>query len=91
MKWNDYQCKAVSIDGLVQQIAVSYLRHGYYWYVTGAVREGLDPSHVDETIISKYDIRKSWRHRADQKARGLANLSVANVPQSASLALAGLV
>jgi hypothetical protein len=73
-KWNDYQCKAVSIDGLVQQIAVSYLRHGYYWYVTGAVREGLDPEHVDETIISKYDIRKCWRHRAHQKARGLANL-----------------
>jgi hypothetical protein len=73
-KWNDYQCQAVSIEGLVQQIAVSYLRHGYYWYVSGAVREGLDPTHVDETIISKYNIRKCWRHRADQKARGLANL-----------------
>src|SRR5690606_6094690 len=30
-----YRCVASSPEGLVQQVAVCYLRHGYWWYVTG--------------------------------------------------------
>jgi hypothetical protein len=70
----DYPCVAISIHGLVQQITVSYLRHGYYWYVSGTLPEGVEPEHVDETILAKYDIRKCWRYRARQKANGFANL-----------------
>ena len=37
-----YRCIASSPEGLVQQVAVSYLRHGYWWYVTGRIPEGKD-------------------------------------------------
>ena len=35
-----YKCETTSIEGFVQQIACSYLRHGYWWYVTGVVPTG---------------------------------------------------
>ena len=69
-----YQCEATTVDGLVQQVAVSYLRHGYWWYVTGMIPERKEPLEVDENILTKYDIRKDWRFTAHRKARGLANL-----------------
>jgi len=69
-----YHCEAASIDGLVQQVAVSYLRHGYWWYTTGTIPERKDPLEVDHNILTKYDIRKDWRFVADRKKRGIANL-----------------
>ena len=62
------------MEGLIQQVALSYLRHGYWWYVTGIVPERKDVREVDHNILTKYDIRKDWRHIAHQKSRGLANL-----------------
>ncbi|MEM7316694.1 MAG: hypothetical protein AAF497_26470, partial [Planctomycetota bacterium] len=53
---------------------MSYLRHGYWWYVTGIVPARKDVLEVDHNIITKYDIRKDWRFIAHNKARGLANL-----------------
>ena len=72
--WEKYPCVTTSIHALVQQVAVSQLRHGYVWYVTGTVPEGSQPEHVDETIITKYQLSKDWRYRADLKTRGLANV-----------------
>ena len=70
----DYRCEAASVDGLVQQVAVSYLRHGYFYYVADVLKPHVDPYRIDELILSKYNIRKCWRYRAEQKARGWANL-----------------
>lgn len=69
-----YLCEATSMEGLIQQVALSYLRHGYWWYVTGIVPERKEPAEIDHNIISKYDIRKDWRFIAHNKSRGLANL-----------------
>jgi hypothetical protein len=69
-----YLCEATSIEGLVQQVALSYLRHGYWWYVTGVVPERKDLAEIDHNILSKYDIRKDWRFIAHNKQRGVANL-----------------
>ena len=60
---NEYRCSAVSIEGLVQQVAVSYLRHGYWWYVTGTVPEGKDPKSLDRKLIDKYGIHLTERER----------------------------
>lgn len=71
---NEYRCSAVSIEGLVQQVAVSYLRHGYWWYVTGTVPEGKDPTSLDRKLIDKYGIQLTERERAFRKRSGMANM-----------------
>ena len=48
-----YRCIASSPEGLVQQVAVSYLRHGYWWYVTGRIPNGKDPESVDRKLIGE--------------------------------------
>ena len=70
----DYKHEAGAIDGLVQQIAVSYLRHGYFYYVSGYVKPGVPLERHDRYILEGYNIRKCWRYRAEQKATGQANL-----------------
>ena len=55
-------------------MAVSYLRHGYWWYVTGRIPNGKDPEVVDHKLIAKYDIDLTDRQRAHRKQRGLANM-----------------
>lgn len=69
-----YRCVATSPEGLVQQVAVSYLRHGYWYYVTGRIPTGKDPEAVDRKILDKYQIAISERERCRRKRRGLANL-----------------
>ena len=69
-----YRCVASSPEGLVQQVAVSYLRHGYWWYVTGRVPDGKDEESVDRKLIAKYGIDLCERERAYRKRRGLANM-----------------
>ena len=49
-----YRCEATSVEGFVQQIACSYLRHGYWWYVTGVIPKGKDAGAVDEKLMAKY-------------------------------------
>ena len=70
----NYLCEATTIEGLIQQVALSYLRHGYWWYVTGTVPERKHPAIADYNILSKYNIRKDWRFIAENKQRGLANV-----------------
>jgi len=69
-----YRCVASSPEGLVQQVAVCYLRHGYWWYVSGRIPKGKDPEAVDRKLIEKYEIALTERQRAYRKKRGLANM-----------------
>lgn len=69
-----YRCVAESIEGLVQQVAVSYLARGYFFYVTGNVPAGKDPAAVDAKLISKYRIDVGQKERCRRKRAGTANL-----------------
>lgn len=68
-----YRCEAASVDAVVQLIAANYLRHGYYWYVTGVIPERKNPREVDRKLIEKYGIDVSSWERSHRKKRGLAN------------------
>lgn len=63
-----------SVVGFVQQIACAYLRHGYWWYVTGMIPEHKDGRIVDRKLIAKYEIDASEWRRARNKQRGRANM-----------------
>lgn len=69
-----YRCVATSIIGFVQQIACSYLRHGYWFYVTGVIPHDKDPEEVDRKLIRKYQIGISESTRARRKKLDKANL-----------------
>ena len=69
-----YRCVATTPEGLVQQVAVCYLRHGYWFYVTGTIKPGKDPEAIDRKLLDKYQIGISERERAYRKRRGLANM-----------------
>ena len=53
---------------------MSYLRHGYWWYVSGRLPQGKDPESLDRKLVAKYGIDLSERQRATRKAKGLANM-----------------
>jgi hypothetical protein len=69
-----YRCEATSPEGFVQQLAVSYLGNGYWFYVTGQIPEGKSPESVDRKLIERYGIDLSKWARARRKQAGLANL-----------------
>jgi hypothetical protein len=69
-----YRSEATSVEGFVQQIACCYLRHGYWWYVSGRIPQGKDPRQVDQKLVQKYEIDVSESTRARRKQKGLANL-----------------
>jgi len=68
-----YRCEAQSPEAVVQLIAASYLRHGFYWYVTGSIPAGKDPAAIDRKLIAKYGIDVSEWERRHRKQRGVAN------------------
>jgi len=68
-----YLCEAQSPAAVVQLIAASYLRHGFYWYVTGSIPDGKDPAVIDRKLIAKYGIDVSEWERRHRKKRGVAN------------------
>lgn len=70
----DYPYLTFSVGGFLQQVAVCYLRDGYWFYVQGQVRPGKDSFEVDRQILSRYrpDGSKDVRYRRRQ--RGEANL-----------------
>lgn len=65
---------ATSVEGFVQQLAVAYVTHGYWFYVTGEIPEGKDPSAVDRKLIARYGIAISKWARVRRKRQGLANM-----------------
>jgi hypothetical protein len=69
-----YRCAATTVAGFVQQLAVAYVGHGYWFYVTGEIPERKDPSAVDEKLIEKYGLGIGKATRARRKAAGLANI-----------------
>lgn len=69
-----YRCEATSIEGFVQQVAVSYIANGYFFYVAGSVPKGKDPEAVDQKILHRYEIGISKWAKARRKALGQANL-----------------
>lgn len=70
----DYRFVATTIEGFVQQLAVGYVGHGYWFYVTGVVPPGKDALAIDRKLILKYRIDISRSARVRRKRRGLANL-----------------
>lgn len=69
-----YRYEATSVSGFVQQLALSYIGHGYWFYVTGAIPERKDPRQVASKLLEHYDIGISKWARARRKHAGLANV-----------------
>ena len=69
-----YNYVATSVAGFVQQLAVSYIRHGYWFYVAGHVPPGRLPEDIDAKLIAQYDVAKSRWQRARRKAAGNGNV-----------------
>jgi hypothetical protein len=69
-----YRAEVTSVEGFVQQIACCYLRHGYWFYVTGTIPDHKNPRAVDEKLIEKYGIAVSESTRARRKRARQANL-----------------
>ncbi|MBX9678911.1 MAG: hypothetical protein K2X38_09100 [Gemmataceae bacterium] len=69
-----YRCVATTVEGFVQQVAVSYVANGYFFYVAGSVPANKDPAAVDAKIIDRYGIAISKWAKARRKALGQANL-----------------
>lgn len=71
-----YRVETASVEGFVQQIACCYLRHGYWFYVTGVVPPRKDPVAVDAKLLAKYGIAVSEATRIRRKRAGRANLQL---------------
>ncbi len=69
-----YRCVTTSVEGFVQQLAVAYITHGYWFYVAGEIPEGKDPAAVDAKLIERYGIAISKWARCRRKKQGLANM-----------------
>lgn len=69
-----YRFEATSVEGFVQQLAVGYVAHGYWFYVTGLVPAGKDPRAVDEKLLARYGVAVSRTERARRKRAGFANV-----------------
>ena len=67
-------CEAESVVGFVQQLAVAYVQHGHWFYMTGWVPEGKDPRAVDAKLAELYGLNISKWTRARHKALGRASL-----------------
>lgn len=69
-----YRCVATSVAGFVQQLAVSYISNGYWFYVPGRIPEHKDPAATDTKLIARYDLDVSRWIRARQKIAGQARV-----------------
>jgi hypothetical protein len=69
-----YKYLCGSENGFVQQLAVAYVNHGYWFYVTGTIPNNKNAVLVDRKLIEKYNIAISKWARARRKLQGLANV-----------------
>lgn len=69
-----YRCEASSVEGFVQQLAVGYVQHGHFFYVTGQVPEGKDVYAVDAKLMERYGLDVSKWTRAREKGKGGASV-----------------
>ncbi len=70
----EYRCVAGTLEGFIQQLAVAYVAHGYFFYVSGVVPEGKDPTAVDRKLREKYGFGMSKFARYRRKALGQASV-----------------
>lgn len=69
-----YKYLCTSENAFVQQLAVAYVNHGYWFYVTGTIPNNKNAVLVDRKLIEKYNIAISKWARARRKLQGLANV-----------------
>ena len=69
-----YRCVATSVAGFVQQLAVAYVAHGYWFYVTGWIPPGKAPEDVDRKLIDRYGIDVSKWTRCRRRKLGQAKI-----------------
>jgi len=69
-----YRYEAASENAFVQQLAVAYVNHGYWYYVAGVIPPDKDVKLVDDKLMEKYGIGISKWRRARRKSQGLANV-----------------
>lgn len=62
------------MEGFIQQLAVSYIANGYYFYVQGRIPEGKDPAAVDGKLVRGYSVGISKWARARRKLAGAASM-----------------
>jgi hypothetical protein len=48
------RCVATSVAGFVQQLAVGYVTHRYYFYITGRIPDHKDPAATDRKLVARY-------------------------------------
>lgn len=69
-----HSAEATSLPGFVQQLAVSYVANGYFFYVLGRVPEKKNPASIDSKLVSRYGIDCSKYTRYRRKQAGRANI-----------------
>jgi hypothetical protein len=69
-----YRAETTSVGGFIQQLAVSCVGKGYFFYVAGSIPEGKDPHAIDQKLLDRYGIDISKWARVRRKRAGLANL-----------------
>jgi len=70
----EYRYEATTVEGFVQQLAVSYLKNGYWFYVPGEVPAGKEPRSIDDKLLGRYGIGVSKWAKARASKRGEAKL-----------------
>lgn len=70
----EQRVETTSVEGFIQQLAVSCVGKGYFFYVTGSIPEGKDPGKIDSKLVDRYGIGISKWARARRKQAGIANL-----------------
>ena len=71
-----YRSETTSTSGFVKQLAVQYVAHGYWFYVTGVVPKHKDPGAVDEKLVERYGIDVSRAERSRRKRAGRASVQL---------------
>ncbi len=71
---SEQQYEATTLGGFVQQIAVSYIANGYFFYATGRVPERKDPRLLDRKFAETYGLDISKWARSRRKRAGQANV-----------------
>lgn len=75
MGWEgNYRYEATTVEGFVQQLAVCYVRNGYWFYVLGEVPAGKDPRAVDEKLLVRYAVCQSKWAKARARHKGQAKV-----------------
>jgi hypothetical protein len=69
-----YRCEATSVAGFAQQLAVGYIAHGYFFYLSGHIPDDKDPVATDRKLIAQYHLDISRWSRARRKKRGEASV-----------------